>query len=97
MSTRYRKPDQIIQPWQFGDEFTKRTCLWLKNLPKLEPTNIVGKGEFYVAPSGKRMPAWYNLPESKARADIRSKTFPGIADAMASQWSAYVEQQIISE
>lgn len=86
MSNRYRKPDQIIQPWMFGDEAQKSTCLWLKNLPLLVPTNIVGKGEFILTKGGKKIPAWYNMPESKARAKKRSKTFQGIADAMASQW-----------
>ena len=84
--TRIRKPDQIVQPWMFGDEFTKRTCLWLKNLPLLKPTSIVGKGKFVVHPNGKRMPEWYNLGQSKARAEIRSKTFEGMAQAMATQW-----------
>ena len=87
MSSNYRKPDQIIQPWMFGDEAQKSTCLWLKNLPELTPTNIVGKGEFILTKSGKKIPAWYNLPESKSRAKKRSKTFPGIALAMAQQWS----------
>jgi hypothetical protein len=95
MSTKFRKPDQIIQPWQFGDEAQKTTCLWLKELPKLQPTKLVSKGEFYVSPSGKRMPTWshdvaingkkigYNTLEIKK---IRNKTFQGIADAMAAQW-----------
>ena len=95
ISSRIRKPDQIIQPWQFGDEAQKTTCLWLKDLPLLVHTNVVGKGEFYTSPSGKKLPSWYgdtvvdgkkigcNTPEIKK---IRSKTFQGIADAMASQW-----------
>ena len=95
ISSRIRKPDQTIQPWQFGDEAQKTTCLWLKDLPPLIPTKIVGKGEFYIAPSGKKLPSWYgdtvvdgkkigwNTPEIKK---IRSKTFKGIADAMAAQW-----------
>ena len=86
MSTQYRKPDQIIQPWQFGHEATKTTCLWLKGLPKLIPTNIVGKGERHVTKGGKSLPKWYNLPPSKDRWKIRSETFQGIADAMAQQW-----------
>lgn len=90
MSTYYRKPDQIIQPWQFGHSATKATCLWLKNLPKLTPTNIVEKGEQIKFKSGRSMPKWYadafKLPP-KERAKIRSKTFKGIADAMAHQWS----------
>ena len=86
MSSAWRKPDQIIQPWQFGHEATKTTCLWLKDLPKLTPTKIVSKGLRHVTKSGKSLPAWYNLPPSTDRAKIRSLTFQGIADAMASQW-----------
>ena len=82
ISSRIRKPEQIIQPWQFGDEFQKTTCLWLKNLPPLIPTKIVGKGEFVTFESGKRMPKWY----SNAKGKNRSKTFLGIAEAMAEQW-----------
>jgi len=86
ISTRIRKPDQIIQPWQFGHEATKTTCLWLKGLPPLVPTNIVGKGARHVTKSGKSLPTWYNLPPSADRWKIRSATFQGIADAMAAQW-----------
>ena len=89
MSSVYKKPDQIIQPYEYGHETTKATCLWLKNLPLLKPTNIVSKGEFVTFPSGKRMSKWYaesakNPP--KIREKIRNKTFQGIADAMANQW-----------
>jgi len=84
MSNLYRKPDQIIQPWMFGDEFQKSTCLWLFNLPLLRPTDIVGKGEFVEFESGKRMSKWY--AESFGDGKERSKTFPGIAKAMADQW-----------
>lgn len=77
MSTHYRRTDQIIQPWQFGHGETKSTCLWLKNLPKLQPTNVV---------SGREQRIWKMAP-SQNRAKERSKTFPGIASAMASQWS----------
>jgi site-specific DNA-cytosine methylase len=90
MSTTWRKPNQIIHPWQFGHEASKSTCLWLKNLPKLNPTNVVGKGEFIEYKSGKRMTKWYADAASlkpKERAKIRNKTFQGIADAMAAQWS----------
>lgn len=87
ISSKIRKPDQIIQPWMFGDEMTKTTCLWLKGLPHLVPTNIVDKGERHVTKSGKSLPKWYNLPPSEDRAKIRSKTPQGIADAMAAQWS----------
>jgi hypothetical protein len=89
MSTIYRKPDQIIQPWEYGHTTTKATCLWLKGLPLLKPTNIVQKGEFVTFPSGKKMSKWYadsakNSPKERER--IRNKTFQGIADAMADQW-----------
>lgn len=79
MSTRYRKPDQIIQPWQFGHGETKATCLWLKNLPKLEPTNIV---------EGREQRIW-KMPPGPDRWKERSKTFQGIADAMAEQWGRF--------
>jgi len=84
ISTRIRKPNQIIQPWMFGDPFQKTTCLWLKNLPTLAPTKIVDKGEFVTTPSGKRLPKWYSDNKNPKH---RSKTFPGIAQAMAQQWS----------
>lgn len=89
MSTKWRKPDQIIQPWQFGDPFTKTTCLWLKGVQPLVPTNIVDKGERTFFKSGKNHPKWYAdalalSPSERAKA--RSKTFPGIAQAMADQW-----------
>lgn len=87
ISSHIRKPDQIIQPWQFGHEVTKTTCLWLKNLPSLVPTKIVGKGTRHVTKSGKSLPTWYNLPPSADRWKIRSTTFQGIAEAMAQQWS----------
>jgi len=95
MSGKYRKPDQIVQPWQFGDKAQKSTCLWLKNVPKLLPTDIVEKGEFFefISKKGekKRMPMWYYqaLQDAKTpeeRRTLRSKTFQGIADAMAKQW-----------
>jgi site-specific DNA-cytosine methylase len=86
MSTEWRKPDQIIQPWQFGHEATKTTCLWLKGLPELTATNIVGKGERHITKSGRSLPKWYNLPPSEDRWKVRSKTFQGIADAMSQQW-----------
>lgn len=79
ISSRIRKPDQIIQPWQFGHGETKSTCLWLKNLPKLEPTNIV---------EGREQRIW-KMPPSKDRWKERSRTFTGIAEAMASQWASY--------
>ena len=93
MSSEWRKPDQIINPWQWGDAFEKRTCLWLKGLPKLKPTNIVDVPPRKMYDSGKSMPSWYaeawKLPK-EARAKLRSKTFPGIAKAMAEQWGALI-------
>jgi hypothetical protein len=90
MSSIWRKPDQIIQPFEYGEPYSKKTCLWLKNLPLLTPTNIVEPGERTVYASGKSMPTWYadayRLPP-KERAALRSKTFIGVAKAMASQWT----------
>ena len=86
ISSQIRRPDQIIQPWMFGHEATKTTCLWLKGLPHLVPTDIVGKGARHVTKGGKSLPQWYNLPPSPDRWKIRSATFKGIADAMAAQW-----------
>lgn len=89
MSSYWRKPNQIINPWQFGDAFEKKTCLWLKGLPELQPTNIVEIPPRKKFDSGKSMPSWYaeawHLPKEE-RAKLRSKTFPGIAKAMAEQW-----------
>jgi hypothetical protein len=86
MSTYYRKPDQIINPWQFGHTTNKRTCLWLKNLPLLRATNIIPKelrtNEIWEAKFNGRSVSW-NSEECKK---LRSKTFPGIAAAMAEQW-----------
>ena len=93
MSSVYRKPDQVIQPWQYGHETTKSTCLWLKNLPLLKPTNIVSKGEIVTYQSGKTMSKWYSdtaklKPAERSKA--RSKTFQGIADALAMQYGGLV-------
>ena len=89
MSTQWRKPDQIIQPYQFGDAYEKRTCLWLKGLPNLIPTKIVDIPDRIQFKSGKTMAKWYveagNFSKEQ-RALVRSKTFPGIAKAMAEQW-----------
>ena len=96
ISTKIKKHDQVIQPYEYGDPFQKSTCLWLKNLPKLTPTNIVSKGEFKEwvdKKSGKkkRQPMWYAETflkgDAKLRWKIRSQTFPGIAKAMAQQWT----------
>jgi hypothetical protein len=83
MSSYFRKPNQIIQPWQFGHGETKATCLWLKNLPLLKPTEIVEGRE-------KRI---HKMPPSKDRGKLRSKTFLGIAKAMAEQWGNYIKQK----
>ena len=95
MSTRYRKPDQIIQPYYFGDPFEKRTCIWIIGLPKLVPTDLVDPPNRMKFPSGNTMPKWYadlwHLPKSD-RSKIRSKTFPGIAKAMAEQWAGKVNE-----
>lgn len=76
ISSKIRKPDQIVQPWQFGHGETKATCLWLKGLPKLEPTNVV---------SGRKARV-HMMPPSKDRWKLRSETYTGIAKAMADQW-----------
>ena len=85
MSTRWRKPDQIIHPWMFGHPEKKATCLWLKGLPLLTPTNDVSE-HMKTLPKNQQERLHY-LPQSPDRAKIRSKTFPGLAKAMASQWS----------
>ena len=84
ISSVIRKPDQIIQPWMFGEDASKKTCLWLKNLPKLEPTKIIRK-DIYAnqTPSGQN-----KLGPSEDRAKIRSLTYQGIADVMAEQWGS---------
>ena len=84
MSRLWRKPDQIIQPWMFGHMEQKATCLWLKNLPVLHPTNDV-KAQMMELPKNKRERLHY-LPPSDDRWKLRSETFQGIADAMAEQW-----------
>lgn len=90
MSSTWRKPDQIINPYLFGDPYEKKTCLWIKGLPKLEATNKIDVPPRKEFKSGKTMPAWYadawRLPKEQ-RALLRSKTFPGIAKAMAEQWA----------
>jgi hypothetical protein len=97
LSSQWRKPDQIVQPWMFGDKASKSTCFWLKGLPKLVPTDIVEKGEFFEwtdSKTGKtkKQPMWYYkaLSEAKTpeqRRTLRSKTFQGMAKAIAKQWS----------
>ena len=100
ISSRWRKPDQIIQPFQFGHAERKSTCLWLKGLPKLSPTEIVTPIS-YVAAGKKYSPTHYNskrslnrldcLPPGKERSKLRSKTYPGIAKAMAEQWGGLIK------
>ena len=80
LSSAFRKPDQIIQPWQFGHPETKATCLWLHNLPPLVPTNIV---------EGREQRIW-KMPPSPDRSKLRSLTYQGVADAMATQWSPII-------
>lgn len=94
LSTEWRKPNQIVNPYQFGDPFEKKTCLWIKGLPNLEPTNIVKPPKRTEFASGKTMPAWYadawKQPKEE-RAKLRSKTFPGIAEALAVQFTAFIK------
>lgn len=99
MSSKYRPADQIIQPYMFGDTASKKTCLWLKNLPLLyhnkhenlfnDPITWVDRGEMAIFESGRTMPKWYadawKLPKEE-RQKVRSRTFQGIASAMANQW-----------
>lgn len=101
MSTIYRKPDQIIQPFWFGHPYRKSTCLWLKGLPKLNPTNMVDPGEFdkngfsmnfatrYATDENGKILSWKDPRTAKAR----SKTPEGFAKAMAEQWSKYIEEE----
>ena len=84
MSSRFRKPDQVLQPWMFGHGETKATCLWLRGLPKLTPTDVVEE----------RVQAMHLLSPSKDRAKLRSKTYMGIANAMATQWSNPVSEEL---
>jgi hypothetical protein len=84
ISSLIRKPDQIIHPWMFGHGETKATCLWLKNLPPLMPTDVVAGRENKV----------HRMPPSEHRWKLRSLTYQGIADAMGNQWSAQVETQL---
>ena len=96
MSTRYRKPDDIIQPYHFGDSYSKTTCLWTKDLPKLKHTNCVApKVEYreWTDKKGKKKrqdKTFFECWSKKDRQRLRSKTFPGIAKAIATQYSAYL-------
>src|ERR1035437_2421580 len=91
ISTRIRKPDQIIQPYMFGHTERKTTCLWLKNLPLLKETKNV-KEEMLKLPY-KEYAKVHSMPPGKDRAKLRSKTFTGIAKAMATQWSEYAQSK----
>jgi hypothetical protein len=82
ISSRIRKPDQIIQPWMFGEDASKATCLWLKGLPHLVPTDVIKKDRY----SNQTASGQNKLPPSPDRWKIRSETYQGIADAMAKQW-----------
>jgi hypothetical protein len=86
ISSRIRKPDQIVQPWWFGDDASKKTCLWLKNLPKLTPTNML-EGDHKTRRANQTETGQNKLAPSKDRWKIRSKTYQGIADAMSKQWT----------
>lgn len=95
LSTTFRKPDQIIEPFWFGDEQRKKTCLWLKNLPLLKPTKMV-KPKLYVYANGRTDGLWHvetmKLPQNE-RSIARSRTFNGIANAMAEQWGVFLNKQ----
>ena len=84
ISTSIRKPNQVIQPWQFGHGETKATCLWIKNLPKLAPSNIVAG----------RKPVVHHMPPGPDRWKNRSRTYTGIAQAFADQWGAFIEGDV---
>lgn len=96
MSRRWRKADQAVQPYMFGDPFSKNTCLWLKNLRPLHPSKETkDHGERIVFGSGKSQPKWYsdalsNAKTTEERRTLRSKTFPGIARAIAEQWTIHI-------
>ena len=95
MSSVWRKPNQIVTPTQFGHKEPKKTCLWIEGLPNLTPTKLV-EPEYTTTKSGKRMATWYyyakKTRDPKTRAKLRSKTFPGIANAMALQWGGEIPE-----
>jgi len=96
MSSRWRKPDQYVQPYEYGDPHSKKTGLWLKGLPKLIPTKIV-EPQFHIYKDGRRDPIWHVetlklSPEERSKA--RSKTFPGIASAIANQWGNFLNNNL---
>jgi hypothetical protein len=88
ISSRIRKPDQIIQPWWFGHDASKKTCLWLKNLPLLAPTDMLA-GDSKTRRGNQTASGQNKLPPSKDRWKLRSATYQGIANAMAQQWGAH--------
>lgn len=98
MNTNWRKPDQIIEPWQFGDPWVKRTCLWLQGLPPLKETNVVDPQGFWVSGQGRRdEPGFWRRTEENGvwgsrTTRKRSMTFPGIASAMADQWGQVIKE-----
>jgi hypothetical protein len=88
ISSRIRKPDQIIQPWWFGHDASKKTCLWLKNLPLLTPTDMLA-GDSKTRRGNQTASGQNKLPPSKDRWKLRSATYQGIANAMAQQWGTH--------
>ncbi len=86
MSSLWRKPDQVIQPWMFGHGETKATCLWLKGLPKLKPTNVVDGRDNRI----------HRMPPSADRGKLRSATYAGIAEAMADQWGSAIQLDVVA-
>lgn len=95
LNRNWQKPSQIIHPWQFGHEASKPTCLWLRGLKNLTATKLVAKGEFYVKANGSRMAKWSHKmsgTRKEERSKIASRTFPGIAQAMAQQWGNAVQE-----
>ena len=100
MNTIYRTPDQIVQPFWFGDPASKKTCLWTHNLPPLIPTNMVEEGPRVVLSSGRSLPKWYSDSfntkiSTEERRKLRSKTFPGFAEAVAEQWGNYIVEHAV--
>ena len=97
MSTVYRKPDQIIQPYQFGNPARKATCLWLYNLKPLQPTKIVEPEIYYYKAANGKIKSdsqWRCKVNARNRSEIRSRTFPGIAQAMAEQWGDQILEEV---
>lgn len=102
LSSLFRKPDQTIQPYWFGDDAEKKTCLWTKNLPKLTPTNMIEPTRITVKSSGKTYSKWWwdtcIIPTKNGqRSHVRNKSFEGVADAFRDQWGVYVINQLTGE